>query len=204
MSLHALNYARMHSNLYKLCIVSSIAGVPSAKGRHEILKHFLSKLKHNLQDPEVFELAAGTHGFVGADLSSLCHEAALATLRRHINWKQKSSNTSSTELSTSASIHLKNSNPDLMDSELSPLMRMEVNTMSSPCIEKEAITAGSTMGSLCTAFEGVQIDTTSVSQELVVAEANGDCELKVTMQDFEVAKTRVRPSAMREVGCFTQ
>lgn len=76
--------------------------------------------------------------------------------------------------------------------------------MSWPCIEKEANTAGSTMGSLCTAFEGVQIDTTSVSHGLVVAEANGDCELKVTMQDFEVAKTRVRPSAMREVGCFTQ
>jgi SpoVK/Ycf46/Vps4 family AAA+-type ATPase len=168
------------------------------------LKHFLSKLKHNLQDPELFELAAGTHGFVGADLSSLCHEAALATLRRYINWKQKSSNTSSTALSTSASIQLKNSNPDIMDSELSPLMRMEVNTMSWPSNEKEANMAGSTMGSLCTAFEGVQIDTTSVSHGLVVGEANGDCELKVTMQDFEVAKTRVRPSAMREVGFFTQ
>ena len=135
------------------------------------MKHFLSKLKHNLQDPEIFELAAGTHGFVGADLSSLCNEAAFATLRRYVNWKQKSSNAPSTALSTSASIQLENSNPDIMDSELSPSMRMEVNTMSWPSIEKEA---------------------------------NGDCELKVTMQDFEVAKTRVRPSAMREVGCFTQ
>ena len=135
------------------------------------MNHFLSKLKHNLQDPEILELAAVTHGFVGADLSSLCDEAALATLRRYINWKEKSSNTPCTTLSTSASIQLKNSNPDIMDSEVSPSMRMEVITMSWPSFEKEA---------------------------------NGDCELKVTMQDFEVAKTRVRPSAMREVGCFTQ
>lgn len=168
------------------------------------MKHFLSKLKHNLQDPELFELAAGTHGFVGADLSSLCHEAALATLRRYITWKPKSSNASSTALSHSASTQLKNFNPDFMDSELSPLTRMEVNTMSWPCIDKEADTARIMMGSLCTAFEGVQIDTTSVSHGSVVAETNGDCELKVTMQDFAVAKTRVRPSAMREVGCFTR
>lgn len=117
------------------------------------MKHFLSKLKHDLQDPEIFELAACTHGFVGADLKSLCNEAAFAALRRYVNWEQKSSNAPSTALSTSASIQLKNSSPDIMDSEPSPSMRMEVT---------------------------------------------------VTMQDFEVAKTRVRPSAMREVGCFTQ
>ena len=58
-------------------------GVPNEKGRREILKVFLSRMKHRLSEEEVSSVAKETHGYVGADLQSLCKEAALKALRRY-------------------------------------------------------------------------------------------------------------------------
>jgi len=49
----------------------------------------LSSTTHCLTDQQVHQLAATTHGFVGADLAALVNEAALSALRRHIQQQQQ-------------------------------------------------------------------------------------------------------------------
>lgn len=49
----------------------------------------LSTVKHCLTPEQVHQLAATTHGYVGADLAALVNEAAMGALRRHIHLKQR-------------------------------------------------------------------------------------------------------------------
>jgi transitional endoplasmic reticulum ATPase len=56
-------------------------GVPSKEGRKEILQIHTRGMPL-AEDVSLDELAAITHGFVGADLQSLCKEAAMKVLRR--------------------------------------------------------------------------------------------------------------------------
>lgn len=156
-------------------------GVPTSKGRHDILKYLLCSMKHNLQEGEILELAAGTHGFVGADLSSLCHEAALAALRRSMQLKPDPSASSPTKAQSISS--MVTSPRDNENNEVSP---------------KRVNPSASGIGSLCTALESVQLDS-EVSQGPEDLDKIREAALTVNLDDFKVAKTRVRPSAMREV-----
>ncbi len=56
-------------------------GVPNKEGRLEILKIHTRNMPL-AEDVDLKELADTTHGFVGADLESLCKEAAMSVLRR--------------------------------------------------------------------------------------------------------------------------
>ncbi|MHC1609139.1 MAG: CDC48 family AAA ATPase [Candidatus Methanofastidiosia archaeon] len=58
-------------------------GVPDVKGREEILQIHTRSMPL-ADDVNIINLAKITHGYVGADLESLCKEAAMKTLRRHI------------------------------------------------------------------------------------------------------------------------
>lgn len=53
-------------------------GVPSAEGRLDILRRQLCAVPHKLSDIDLQQLASSTHGYVGADLRALCHEAGEA------------------------------------------------------------------------------------------------------------------------------
>ncbi|MFH1182067.1 MAG: CDC48 family AAA ATPase [Candidatus Woesearchaeota archaeon] len=55
-------------------------GVPSKEGRLDIMKIHTRNMP--LKNVNLKEIAAVTHGFVGADLSALCKEAAMIVLRR--------------------------------------------------------------------------------------------------------------------------
>jgi AAA family ATPase len=57
-------------------------GVPSPADRCVILSKKLAGMAHVLTDTEVGSLAQSAHGFVAADLTALCSEAAVAALRR--------------------------------------------------------------------------------------------------------------------------
>lgn len=59
-------------------------GVPSEKDREDILRKMLAGVRHSLSDAYVVALAEEAHGFVGADISALCSEAAMAALRRAV------------------------------------------------------------------------------------------------------------------------
>ncbi|ETN11396.1 hypothetical protein PPTG_10288 [Phytophthora nicotianae INRA-310] len=57
-------------------------GIPRANDRLAILRVALRRLPHKLTDSELQELSSSAHGYVGADLSALCKEAALLALHR--------------------------------------------------------------------------------------------------------------------------
>lgn len=168
--------------LTKLC---SRAGVPTSKGRHEILRSLLSKMRHSLQDSEILELAAGTHGFVGADLSSLCHEAALSALRRSIQLKPKVSSSSTFASPTKSQSH--------------NVINFAHNNGNAEVSSEKIDASATSVGSLCTALESVQLNSEmpQISEGFCGIREAG---LTVDLDDFEAAKTRVRPSAMREVS----
>ena len=57
-------------------------GVPDAEARLSILRVLLRRTPHALDDALLHEIAGKTHGYVGADLSSLIHTAGLNAIRR--------------------------------------------------------------------------------------------------------------------------
>ena len=59
-------------------------GVPDENGRMEILRIHTRKMKLD-HDVELEEIAKQTHGFVGADIASLCTEAAMQCIREKID-----------------------------------------------------------------------------------------------------------------------
>eukprot|EP00922_Rhytidocystis_sp_ex-Travisia-forbesii_P000820 GHVS01001183.1.p1 GENE.GHVS01001183.1~~GHVS01001183.1.p1 ORF type:complete len:504 (+),score=100.07 GHVS01001183.1:97-1512(+) len=59
-------------------------GVPDDNGRLEILRIHTRNMKL-YPDVKLEEIAANTHGFVGADLAQLCTEAALSCIREKID-----------------------------------------------------------------------------------------------------------------------
>lgn len=60
--------------------------VPNAKDRLDILRKMLIGIRHSLDDVDTVGLAEEAHGFVGADISALCSEAAMAALRRAVEF----------------------------------------------------------------------------------------------------------------------
>ncbi|CAH0473725.1 unnamed protein product [Peronospora belbahrii] len=57
-------------------------GVPTATDRLAILRVALRRIPHKLTNSELQDLSSSAHGYVGADLSALCKEAALLALHR--------------------------------------------------------------------------------------------------------------------------
>lgn len=56
-------------------------GIPDAKARLEILEVLLEKIPHELSLSFIENIASKTHGFVGADLSAVCRESVLVTIK---------------------------------------------------------------------------------------------------------------------------
>nr|GEZ22306.1 calmodulin-interacting protein 111 isoform X2 [Tanacetum cinerariifolium] len=59
-------------------------GVPFPSQRYDILLALLKEKEHRLLDSKIHHMAMTTHGFVGANLASLCNEAAFVYLSRSI------------------------------------------------------------------------------------------------------------------------
>lgn len=154
-------------------------GVPSPGQRLDILHHLLIGVHHSLTSEEVESLAFATHGFVGADLAALCNEAALSALRRYISVKESSS-----QLLGDHATNAKKSNIREIDAPLgyeitslsSSLSKLTMSTEDYPWTNKGNITESSKPD-----------------------DKKDDLLLLVTNDDFEKAKMKVRPSAMREV-----
>ncbi|KAI8103361.1 hypothetical protein M9435_004700 [Picochlorum sp. BPE23] len=58
--------------------------VPSPRARLQILSTLLSNVNTRVDADEMLSLASRAHGFVGADLLSLCSEASMIALRRYV------------------------------------------------------------------------------------------------------------------------
>lgn len=155
-------------------------GVPSPKQRHDILLAHLSEMEHSLSEVQVQHLATATHGFVGADLAALCNEAALIRLRTHIEFIKSCDDSDASRTSIvgdgfhNATTESSYCSKDTLDS-------------ASP-----SITHFVGLAKIQNAVEGLENGVCGAAEQI----------LKVTFEDFEKAKMKVRPSAMREV-CLT-
>ncbi|OVA19429.1 AAA+ ATPase domain [Macleaya cordata] len=172
-------------------------GVPSPKQRLDILLSLLNGMDHSLTDSQVRNLASATHGFVGSDLAALCNEGALVCLRRHVAFKKAFDSTGG----TSDKVHSKfpclgyDSCVDVITRALGPtndaghiLSTDQVDSASSPSSD---LTVSTEISNLQTSVHFSCDKVASVMEE--------EALLIVTFDDFEKAKMRVRPSAMREV-----
>lgn len=59
--------------------------VPNPKARYDILKKLLGDVPSDLSDDSLNDIACRTHGFVGADLASLCSNAVIHASRSRRN-----------------------------------------------------------------------------------------------------------------------
>ncbi|KAL9263452.1 Calmodulin-interacting protein 111-like protein [Drosera capensis] len=162
-------------------------GVPSPDQRLDILHTLLGRMEHSLSDQEIQQLGTVTHGFVGADLASLCTEAAILCLRRYI--ELESCDDASSHCDGSSEVMVESSNRDLGYGEAveaADCMAL-INSTRLLSLKDEPLD--------CTNI----IQSSSVKNEAFVGADEDDSSLTVTFDDFDKARMKVRPSAMREV-----
>ncbi|XP_078434324.1 cam interacting protein 111 [Wolffia australiana] len=150
-------------------------GVPTRDQRLDILSGILSGMHHALSDEQIQSLALETHGFVGADLSALCNEAAMIALRRFVKVREINKGEEYEDQKPSSKCEGENN----MDSVILSLSRLDVssNGASSP--------------------EGMPKRFDFEHDSILGAKDLSD--LQIRAEDFDQAKLKVRPSAMREV-----
>ena len=95
-------------------------GVPDAEGRLEILRIHTKNMKL-ADDVDLEAIASETHGFVGADIASLCSEAAMQQIREKMDLIDLEEETIDTEVLNSLGVTqdnfrfaLGNSNPSAL------------------------------------------------------------------------------------------
>lgn len=179
-------------------------GVPSPSQRFEILQAILHRMNHSLTNRDLQSLASNTHGFVGADLTALCNEAAMSALRRYISMQSP--------INPNEIYGCKQQEP-LENRHLS--MKDIRNTYDSQntiapsdslqyvsgLLSDLSICSDNTQKQLgdCTATTNAYGHGRDKSSQAICTRLIESPFLKVTIDDFEVAKMKVRPSAMREV-----
>ncbi|KAJ7547451.1 hypothetical protein O6H91_08G086500 [Diphasiastrum complanatum] len=162
-------------------------GVPTPAGRREILETLLLTMDHSLSVNDVESLAADTHGFVGADMAALCNEAAMTALRRYV------------EGIAAAKVLLED--PSMAQQEDAGVQKVcEGNSLTSQMSQFSDSLPTDKVATNKEKLPNVSciVGNLEGSSE-VSAESCGAFELSVNLEDFQAAKTKVRPSAMREV-----
>ncbi|CAA6660156.1 unnamed protein product [Spirodela intermedia] len=160
-------------------------GVPTPDQRLDILFGILDGMHHDLSYEEIQSLALATHGFVGADLSALCNEAAMIALRRYVKNKglclkreEHEGEPEGCDLGYNNMHSVKQ-----MDSVLLSLSKMAISS-NYPSDHAEV------SKDIDSEHYGI-LSNTNATKEL--------SDLQITTEDFDQAKLKVRPSAMREV-----
>ncbi|CAO2831573.1 unnamed protein product [Amaranthus hypochondriacus] len=161
-------------------------GVPSPDQRLDILTTILDKMEHSLSSSQIQNLAVVTHGFVGADLAALSNEAAMVCLRRCIQAEKF--------LGDSHSNVMTGGNHARDDTEL--FTKDHECSSSSEDLKSNVSTNSVQFHSSGEAFGHDNGKPTTNSYECCSAT---DYMLKITIEDFERARMKIRPSAMREV-----
>jgi AAA family ATPase len=115
---------------------------------------------------------------VGADLAALCNEAALSALRRYISLKEGSTH----------QLARHDTSVDKCNNQENDPSGCQISSLSSS-LEKLTM---SLEGALCTKRDNSKNSESDDEEDKKL--------LFVTTEDFEKAKIKVRPSAMREVS----
>lgn len=183
----------------------SNAGVPSPKQRLDILLTLISKMEHSLSDAQVQQLALATHGFVGADLAALCNEAALVCLRHYVRLRKCHDDFPSTSTSfvyKDCSDGIKGAYHHSKDTVVLLSRNHSVSESSSKSDfpkTSESLPSFSKMRTVQESTDNIQNGLSNSVKEM--CRLGEDHMLIVTYEDFEKARIKVKPSAMREV-CF--
>ncbi|WWC63375.1 uncharacterized protein I303_105975 [Kwoniella dejecticola CBS 10117] len=93
-----LDLPMLHPSLFSMF---GLTPPRDANGRRQIIDIMLSRMPHSLTEEEVAAIASKTHGYVGADLSSLVRESASAAIQR---WHSSSPSNGSTPTLTNADV----------------------------------------------------------------------------------------------------
>ncbi|GMH20221.1 hypothetical protein Nepgr_022062 [Nepenthes gracilis] len=179
-------------------------GVPSPDQRLDILVTLLNRMEHSLTHDQIQQLAAVTHGFVGADLVSLCNEAAMVCLRRYVKLKKSCYDMRSNRISRTCNgfcdglVESSSSLNDLGES----LSIIHANSV--PSATADLMVSPNSIVSLESREETQEFsnniqNTIAKRNTCIAALEEEEHDLKVGLDDFEKARMRVRPSAMREV-----
>ncbi|MBA0680433.1 hypothetical protein Goari_012128 [Gossypium aridum] len=166
-------------------------GVPSPKQRLDILRTLLRNMDHCISDMQVQQLAMATHGFVGADLASLCNEAALVCLRRYSKFRVSCHGLGSCEMPIT---YVGQSGNNMEGMEGGSGLR-DISSSSSDSVSSCKLPDSTEMVSQITA--SIQNGINNNSEGLSLVKEN--CLLSLVFEDFEKARMKVRPSAMREI-----
>ncbi|XP_062197485.1 calmodulin-interacting protein 111 [Phragmites australis] len=153
-------------------------GVPSPVQRLDILHHLLIGVHHSLTSEDLESLALATHGFVGADLAALCNEAALSALRRYISLKEN--------------LTQQFGHPDTIVDKCN-------NQETDGPFGYQIRSLSSSLSKLTMSAEDVPCTKGNNTKSSESDDEKDEKLLLVTTEDFEKAKMKVRPSAMREV-----
>ncbi|KAK4493566.1 hypothetical protein RD792_017753 [Penstemon davidsonii] len=162
-------------------------GVPSPVQRREILHVILSEMRHSLLDKDIQQLAMVTHGYVGADLAALCNEAALVRRRQYIKLTLDSDFKLSTFALDSVSQTSSPSCDARLGGDMDASQSLEYSVQSN--LEAAFSCTLETQNS-SDIMDGIGVTGTGVRNDI----------LRITSEDFEKARVKIRPSAMREVN----
>lgn len=175
-----------------LCLKNLYVGVPSPKQRLDILVTLLSEMEHSILDMQVQHLATVTHGFVGADLAALCNEAALICLRRYIKFRHSCNDldSSSTSISCGSCSDVIPEGSDCLEDT------RDISRDS----EDLATSTASNLSISAEIRPSLRLNgTVPAHADNILGGIEDECMLCVAFEDFEKARMKVRPSAMREV-----
>lgn len=103
-------------------------GVPDAAGRLEILRIHTKNMKLN-DDVDLEAIASETHGFVGADIASLCSEAAMQQIREKMDLIDLEEETIDAEVLDSLGVTMENFKFALSNSNPSALRETVVENV---------------------------------------------------------------------------
>ncbi|XP_056842781.1 calmodulin-interacting protein 111 [Raphanus sativus] len=166
-------------------------GVPSSAQRFDILRTILGGMRHSLSDTQLEQLAVGTHGFVGADLAALCCEAAFVCLRNHLDQESSSSNLTLEETPVTTAYECRGSESSTNTTDVSS----DGSDSASSCITVSPST--SVARHVSVVADNFRSSGSSCSEQML--SKGEEHTLSVGFEDFEKAKIKIRPSAMREV-----
>ncbi|OMO77343.1 hypothetical protein CCACVL1_15065 [Corchorus capsularis] len=173
-----------------LMLLKINTGVPSPKQRLDILHTLLSKMDHCISDNQVQQLATATHGFVGADLASLCNEAALVCLRCYAEFMVSSQGLDSCAMPIK---HVGHSGNNMEIECGSNVLDIPSGCSGSTSCKTVLPDSADTVSQITTLQNGIS----NISGGMSSVEKQ--CLLRLSFEDFEKARMKVRPSAMREV-----
>ncbi|KAJ4822841.1 hypothetical protein Tsubulata_026095 [Turnera subulata] len=169
-------------------------GVPSPRQRFDILLTLLKGRQSTIPEVQIEELSKATHGFVGADLVALCNEAALVCLRRNAESRAMGDNFNCS--GSSISHEVASSEHALAGSDCS--ISMGDGLWNQADSESSGISGFPSASSSCNGTVSEVAD----NMENDISFSRGKHfldKLEVSFEDFEKARMKVRPSAMREV-----